>query len=102
MPLHQGDRMISETRGDFRMDGYQEPLATLSHFVHKHFLWLMMGSYTVAAWSPSLGLSIRDVSIGEFALSGAKTRFSLPMLMLAFLLLNAGLGVKVGNIREML
>jgi BASS family bile acid:Na+ symporter len=45
---------------------------------------------------------IRDVSIGELALFGAKTRISLSMLMLSSLLLNAGLGVKVGQVREML
>ncbi len=84
------------------MDGHEGPLEKLSHFVHKHLLWLMIGSYAVAAFAPSLGLWIRDVSVGDIALFGSKTRISLSMLMLASLLLNAGLGVKLQKVREML
>ena len=84
------------------MDGHEGLLEKLSHFVHKHLLWLMIGSYAIAACSPSLGLSIRDVRLGEIALFGSKTRISLSMLMLASLLLNAGLGVQLDKIREML
>jgi BASS family bile acid:Na+ symporter len=84
------------------MDGHEGLLNELSHFVHKHLLWLMIGSYAIAACSPSLGLLIRDVRLGEIALFGSKTRISLSMLMLASLLLNAGLGVQWDKIREML
>ena len=84
------------------MDGHEGLLDKLSHFVHKHLLWLMIGSYAVAASAPALGLWIRDVSVGEIALFGSKTRISLSMLMLAALLLNAGLGVQWDKIREML
>ncbi len=84
------------------MDGHEGPMDRLSHFVHKHLLWLMIGSYAVAACWPSLGLRIRDVSVGDIALFGSKTRLSLSMLMLASLLLNAGLGVQADQIREML
>jgi BASS family bile acid:Na+ symporter len=84
------------------MDGREGSLARLSHFVHKQFLWLLIGSYAVAACVPSPGLWIRDVSLGEVALAGAKTRISLSMVMLGSLLLNAGLGVDPGKIRAML
>ena len=84
------------------MDGHEGLLEKLSHFVHKHLLWLMIGSYAIAACSPSLGLSIRDVRVVEFTLFGSKTRIGLSMLMLASLLLNAGLGVQLDKIREML
>ena len=84
------------------MDGHESLLDKLSHFVHKHFLWLMIGSYAVAACAPSLGLAIRDVSVGRVALFGQTMRVSLSMLMLASLLLNAGLGVQWDQIREML
>lgn len=84
------------------MDGQENLLDKLSHFVHKHFLWLMIGSYAVAACAPSLGLTIRDVSVGRVGLFGQTMRISLSMLMLASLLLNAGLGVQWARIREML
>lgn len=84
------------------MDGHEGQLAKLSHFVHKRFLWLMVGSYAVASGFPSLGLWIRDVRLGEIMLFGSKTTVSLSMLMLASLLLNAGLGVNLSQGREML
>ena len=84
------------------MDGHEGPLAKLSQFVHKRFLWLMIGSYVVASGFPSVGLWIRDVRVGEISLFGSKTTVSLSMLMLASLLLNAGLGVKLSQIQEML
>src|SRR5258707_12500648 len=84
------------------MEGYEGPLASASRFLHEYFLWLLVGSYAVAACYPWPGLWIRDVSIGELALFGAKTRISLSMLMLSSLLLNAGLGVKLERVREML
>ena len=83
------------------MDGHEDPLAKLSHFVHTHLLWLMIGSYAVAAFAPALGLWVRDVSVGDIAMFGFTTRISLSMLMLASLLLNAGLGVKLEDIRKM-
>lgn len=59
---------------------------TLTHFVHRNFIWLVCGSYVVAACFPTLGLAIRSASIGGV---------SLPMIMLAALLFNAGVGVDV-------
>src|SRR5262245_5525574 len=82
------------------MDRRERPLSRLARFVHAHFLWLMTGSYAVAAWFPAPGRWIRDVSAGEVSLGGAPTRVSVSMLMLAFLLLNSGLGVEPGKLRE--
>src|SRR4051794_37450025 len=84
------------------MDRREGPPARLSHFVHEHFLALLVGSYVVAACCPALGLRIRDISFGELALFGSTTKVSLSMLMLSSLLLNAGLGVGTNRIREML
>jgi bile acid:Na+ symporter, BASS family len=84
------------------MDGHERTLDRLSHLVHTHLLWLMIGSYAIAATAPAVGLWIRDVSVCEVALFGSKMRVSLSMLMLAALLLNAGLGVQWEKIREML
>src|SRR5437773_156296 len=64
-------------------------------FVHEHFLWLLIGAYALAAFVPAVGLGIRDVSLGEGAVGQHRMVVSLPVLMLAVLLFNAGLGVKV-------
>ncbi len=77
-------------------------MARLSHFVHHYFLWLLIGSYAIAAFVPSFGLWIRDASIGAISAFGATTQIRLSMVMLASLLLNAGLGVEVQKIGAMI
>ncbi|MEZ6034050.1 MAG: bile acid:sodium symporter [Planctomycetaceae bacterium] len=67
-------------------------LAKVSHFVHAQFIWLLVGSYIVAALFPALGLSVRSVSLGTV---------SLPMMMLGFLLFNAGMGVELSSLRKL-
>lgn len=84
------------------MDGEKFLVAYLFHFIHRHFLWFLIGSYAVAAILPGPGLSIRDVSFGEVEVFHERTRISLPMLMLAFLLWNAGLGVQTARLRHLL
>jgi bile acid:Na+ symporter, BASS family len=77
-------------------------LAALSHFVHHYFLWLLLGSYALAAAWPGLGLAIRKVSFGEIAVLGETTKVTLPVVMLAFLLFNAGLGIRTGELKNLL
>ncbi|HQU43394.1 MAG: Na+-dependent transporter [Planctomycetia bacterium 21-64-5] len=73
-----------------------------AHFVHRNFLWFLVGSYAVATFFPAFGLWLRDVSVGQLALGGGSpTRISLSMLMLSFLLLNAGLGVEPGQLKNL-
>lgn len=67
-------------------------LSRLSHLVHARFIWLLLASYVVAAFFPALGLSIRSVSWGSI---------SLPMIMLGFLLFNAGMGVELSALKKL-
>jgi hypothetical protein len=55
----------------------------LTHLIHRHFLWLLIGSYAVAANFPRLGLWIKDFSVAEVVLFGSRTRVSLSMVFLA-------------------
>lgn len=84
------------------MEGRSNPLATLSHFLHRYFLWLLLASYVIAGLWPALGKWIRDVTLGHLTLFGERTRLSLPMLMLALLLINAGMGVQIEQMRHLL
>jgi BASS family bile acid:Na+ symporter len=76
-------------------------VSTVSHFVHARFLWFLLGSYVVAALWPTFGLWIRDVCLGQIGFGGNEIRISLPMLMLALLLMNAGLGVQTSRLRKL-
>ena len=84
------------------MDGRANPLARFSRFLHRNFIWFLLGSYVVAAVAPRAGLAIKNVSLGRLALFGESIRVSLPMLLLALLLLNAGLGVQTSQMRHLL
>jgi bile acid:Na+ symporter, BASS family len=77
-------------------------VGSLSHFIHRHFIWLLIGSYAVAALCPAFGLWIRSVSFGQIGFLYQDTKLTLPMLMLAFLLLNAGLGVETSELGKLL
>jgi BASS family bile acid:Na+ symporter len=76
-------------------------VVSLSHVVHENFLWFVLGSYVVAAAWPTLGVMIRDVSFGTIILFKETVKISLPVVMLAFLLLNAGLGVQTSELKNL-
>jgi BASS family bile acid:Na+ symporter len=84
------------------MDKHEHPLTRFSHFLHRNFIWFLLGSYVVAAVAPQAGLAIKNVSLGRFHLFGESLHLSLPMLLLALLLLNAGLGVQTAQLRHLL
>jgi BASS family bile acid:Na+ symporter len=69
--------------------------------MHRHFLWLLIGSYVCAGLCPAVGLSIRNLRFGQVTLWGETTCVSLPMAMLAFLLLNGGLGVETDRLKTL-
>jgi BASS family bile acid:Na+ symporter len=74
---------------------------SLSDWVHQYLLGLLICAYVAAAVFPDAGLSLREVSFGEVVLFGQATTVTLPMLMLAFLLLCAGLGVRPARLRHL-
>jgi BASS family bile acid:Na+ symporter len=79
------------------------PLTRLVHLLHRNFIWFLLASYLVAAVAPQAGLAIRKTSLGHFASwDGYRFQVSLPMLLLALLLLNAGLGVQTNQLRHVL
>ena len=84
------------------MDSPGHPLTRLAHFLHRNFIWFLIGSYVVAAVAPQAGVGIKNISLGRIELFGESLQVSLPMLLLALLLLNAGLGVQTDQLRHLL
>jgi BASS family bile acid:Na+ symporter len=84
------------------MSDRQHLTAAVSHFLHRHFLWLLLGAYAAAALLPGPGLWLKNLTLLEFRFLGEQTRVTLSMLMLAVLLLNAGLGADTSRPRELL
>lgn len=80
----------------------RHPILRTSEWIHHHFIWFVVASYLIASMCPGFGLWLRGVSFGQFSAFGQSTRVTLSMLMLAGLLFNAGLGVKIAELRNLL
>jgi bile acid:Na+ symporter, BASS family len=77
-------------------------MARLAGWLHRHFLALLFASYAAAALWPGPGLAIRSLSLGRVGLGTIRTEASLPLMMLACLLFNAGLGVNTAQLGGLL
>ena len=74
-------------------------IAKAAHFLHENLLWLLLGSYAVAAAWSGPGLAARRAALGTVAVGGAHVTLTLPLLLLSLLLFNAGLGVPLDRLR---
>jgi len=72
----------------------------VAHFLHRHLLGLIVSSYVLAAAAPGLGLWIKETRVVDVAVGPGRLSVSLPTLMLAFLLFNAGLRVRGERVRQ--
>ena len=75
--------------------------AIILRFIHRHFIWMIVSSYIIAAMMPGFGLWIRNVNFGGAGILQSNLVFSLPLLMLATLLFNAGLGAKTEELTRL-
>src|SRR5262249_20683797 len=78
------------------------PITAAARFVHGRLLWFLVGSYALAALWPGPGLRLRDASLGTVTLAGQGVRLSPTATLLAFLLFNAGLGIRLDRAQEVL
>jgi len=76
-------------------------ISGLVHLIHRYLIWVILGSYLVAAVLPGLGLAIRHLSLGDVTLLGREVHLNMPQIMLATLLFNAGLGVRLEDLGRM-
>jgi BASS family bile acid:Na+ symporter len=74
------------------MNGPAQGLDRLGSLLHRHFLALLLATYALASAWPGPGAAARNVTVCRVLVSGQHVAVSLPMLLLAALLLNAGLG----------
>lgn len=72
------------------------------NFIHRYFIWILVLSYLIAAVLPGLGMAIRGLNLGKILAPQGELTFSLPQVMLAFLLFNAGLGVQTAELKRLL
>jgi BASS family bile acid:Na+ symporter len=70
------------------------------HFLHKYFIWIIVSSYFAAAVLPQFGLWLRALNMGSVPTPLGNIKLSLPPIMLAALLFNAGLGVSLKELRS--
>jgi BASS family bile acid:Na+ symporter len=74
-----------------------------NHFIHKNLLKILLIAYGLAIFFPQFGVAIKNLSFFRLQwTSSNEINFSLPLVMLSFLLLNAGLSVKISNLKKVL
>ncbi|VTR95261.1 na+-dependent transporter : Sodium-dependent transporter OS=Nitrosospira sp. APG3 GN=EBAPG3_12230 PE=4 SV=1: SBF [Gemmata massiliana] len=67
-------------------------------FLHRHFLWLLIGAYAAAAIAPGAGCWLANLTETGHV-GGYSVRISAPALMLASLLFAAGFAVRGDHLR---
>jgi BASS family bile acid:Na+ symporter len=80
------------------MDGTERAVARLAHALHARLLWLLIGSYALAALLPDPGLWFRQLSLANLAVLPDGAGLTLPAALLALLLFNAGLGIDAAQV----
>lgn len=83
------------------MQAHRSTLARMAELLHHRLLWLVLGAYALAAFAPGAGLWLRGLNFGDFTLVGARAPVTLPSVLLAVLLFNAGLGVEAARLRSL-
>ena len=73
-------------------------IEAFANLVHHYLIWIIVASYMLASILPEFGLWLRHVELGSVNIFQARFTISLPPFMLALLLFNAGIGVKVDEL----
>ena len=80
----------------------KNPLKNTLHLINHYFIWIIISSYLVATVFPEFGLWIRVLNLGSINVFQSQLVLSVPLIMLASLLFNAGLGVKLIELKHVL
>ncbi len=73
-------------------------LSSLAHFLHARLLWLLVAVYVLAALLPGPALFLRGIGLPSS--DGAALPLTLPTMLLAVLLFNAGFGARLSAMRR--
>ncbi len=76
-------------------------LSKILTLIDKRFLWFLLGTYAIAAFAPSFGMRLKDISFGRVGILGQSTKVTLSMAMLGLLLFDAGLGVSLAKLKDL-
>jgi BASS family bile acid:Na+ symporter len=75
-------------------------ISSLAHFLHTRLLLLLMAVYALAALVPGPALFLRGIALAPAAGASLGIPLTLPALLLAVLLFNAGFGARMSAMRR--
>ncbi len=76
-------------------------IQTIAHVLHRHFIFVILASYLLAALQPGVGIWIRSADLARVTVLQTEIKLSLPPLLLAILLFNAGLGIQWTELNQL-
>jgi BASS family bile acid:Na+ symporter len=76
-------------------------LTRFAKLADRHFLPLLLAAYSLAVVVPDAGVWLFTRPLGTVAVGGAAVRVTPPVILLAVLLWNAGLGTPTGQLRHL-
>ena len=82
------------------MIAWKGRMSVVTNLLHRHLLTLIVVSYALAAACPAVGLWLKDAEILDVVLPLGRLTMTLPKLLLALLLFNAGMRVKVARVGQ--
>lgn len=75
--------------------------SSLGQFIHSHLLKLLIFIYLLSVLAPNVGVAMKDYEFAKLKWNGTDDlTITLPMIMLSILLLNAGLSVKLLDLKK--
>lgn len=84
------------------MDKIKNKVENINVMLHKNILFIILILYFVGLVFPDYGLLIRNICVGKLLWIDKSTfTLSLPVLLISFLLFNAGLGIKISEFRNL-
>src|SRR5579864_9280718 len=98
VPCFPSAARVGQAKKDAGMEGQRRYPDRLSRFVHRHFLLLLLTAYAVAAVAPRVGVAATRLMVGHIVFLHEPVPVTLPKLLLAGLLLSAGLGVEISEL----
>jgi bile acid:Na+ symporter, BASS family len=94
-------RLDCASRKEGSQDRAHGGLERVVRAIHEKLVWILLGTYALAAFWPGPGLLLRRLSVATIVVGRSSLDLGSPTLLLELLLFNASLGVRAGELSRL-